>query len=138
MPIIDAMPTALVIADAHWVLDDVEAALSYGDWQIETLSDPRLAAARVVESRPEVVIVDLQVHSMGGMAIIRAIRGAFVDSPPPPTVLLLDRSADTFIARRAMADSSVVKPFTATELRSAIAGALPTIANAGVGGGEEE
>lgn len=132
------MPTALVIADAHWVLDDVEAALSYGDWQIEALSDPRLAAARVVESAPDVVIIDLQVHSMGGMAIIRSIRAAFQDSPPPRTVLLLDRSADTFIARRAMADTSVVKPFTAAELRSAVAGVLPTIASSAARGSEEE
>lgn len=115
------MPTALVIADAHWVLDEVASALSFGDWQIETLADPKLAAATVKQSLPEVVIIDLQVHSMGGMAIIRAIREVFQDSPPPRMVLLLDRSADTFIARRARADASVVKPFTAAELRSVVA-----------------
>ena len=114
------MPTALVIADARWVVDEVASALSFGDWKIETLADPRAAAATVKETLPEVVIVDLQVHSMGGMAIIRAIRELFQDSPPPRTVLLLDRSADTFIARRARADASVVKPFTASELRAAV------------------
>ncbi|MGF1618223.1 MAG: hypothetical protein ACFCU2_10550, partial [Acidimicrobiia bacterium] len=77
------MPTALVIADAQWVLDEVASALSFGDWQIETLADPRLAAKTVKESLPEVVIIDLQVQSMGGMAIIRAIRDVFQDSPPP-------------------------------------------------------
>ena len=115
------MPTALVVADANWVVNDVEAALGFGNWEIETLADPRLAASRVAETEPDVVIIDLQVHSMGGMAIVRAIRAVFQDSPPPRMVLLLDRTADTFIARRAMADASVVKPFTASELRSAVA-----------------
>ncbi len=119
------MPTALVIADAQWVLDEVSSALSFGDWQIETLTDPRLAAATAKESHFDVVIVDLQVHSMGGMAIIRAIRDVFQDSPPPRMVLLLDRSADTFIAQRARADTSVVKPFTAAELRAAVAPSIP-------------
>ncbi|MGF1618451.1 MAG: response regulator [Acidimicrobiia bacterium] len=119
------MPIALVIADAQWVVDEVAAALSFGDWQIDTLADPRLAAATAKESHFDVVIVDLQVHSMGGMAIIRAIRDVFQDSPPPRMVLLLDRSADTFIAQRARADTSVVKPFTAAELRAAVAPSIP-------------
>lgn len=129
------MPTALVIADAQWVVDEVESALSFGDWEIETLADPRLAATTVKESLPEVVIIDLQVHSMGGMAIIRAIRAVFQDSPPPRMVLLLDRSADTFIARRARADASVVKPFTAAELRAVVA---PRVASAVPTGAAEE
>ena len=131
------MPTALVIADAHWVLDEVSAALSFGDWQIKTLADPRLAAATVKESLPEVVIIDLQVHSMGGMAIIRAIREVFQDSPPPRMVLLLDRSADTFIARRARADAAVVKPFTAAELRSVVAPKVPAAVPAGIADEEQ-
>ena len=102
------MPLALVVADANWVVDDVRAALTFGDWDIESLSDPRRAAEVVKETKPDVVIVDLQVHSMGGMAIIRAIRAVHQDEPPPRTVLLLDRSADRFIARRCRAAGSPV------------------------------
>jgi DNA-binding response OmpR family regulator len=36
-------------------------------------------------------------------------------------VMLLDREADVFLARRAGADAAVVKPFDAEELRTAIA-----------------
>lgn len=130
------MPTALVIADANWVVDEVTSALSFGDWEIKALAEPRLAAATVKESRPDVVIIDLQVHSMGGMAIVRAIREVFQDSPPPRMVLLLDRSADTFIARRARADAAVVKPFTAGELRSAVAPPVPPAMPAAAADGE--
>ena len=117
---IDVMPVALVIADSNWVVNDVRSALTFGDWDVEALTDPRQASSAVTESRPDVVIIDMQVHSMGGMAIVRAVRAAFQDSPPPRMVLLLDRSADRFIAKRARADAWVVKAFVASELRNAV------------------
>jgi CheY-like chemotaxis protein len=45
-------------------------------------------------------------------------------------VLLLDRAADAFIARRAGADAHVLKPINAAELRQAVA-PEPTTAAAG-------
>lgn len=114
------MPAALVIADSQWVFNDVQAALAVADWELSTLNDPHRAGEVTYDSAPDAVIVDMQVDSMGGMAIVRAIRAAFQDATPPRTVLLLDRSADKFLARRAMADAWVVKPFLAAELRRAL------------------
>lgn len=118
------MPTALIVADSHWVVDDVEASLAVDQWELDSLDDPRLAADKVAKSNPDVVIVDMQVGSMGGMAIIRDIRGAVPPLDLPRLVLLLDRSADRFIAKRARADASVLKPFTARDLREALAPVL--------------
>ena len=70
-----------------------------------------------------VAVIDLQVGSKGGMAVVRALRAA-VDSGDigaVRTVLLLDRSADQFLAHRAGADAALVKPFTAQDLRAAVA-----------------
>jgi DNA-binding response OmpR family regulator len=114
------MPTALVIADSDWVVNDVHTALAVAQWDISALSDPRQAPDVVSETNPDVVIVDMQVGSMGGMAVIRAIRGAVATDRLPRTVLLLDRSADRFLARRALADASVLKPFQSGELRDAV------------------
>jgi DNA-binding response OmpR family regulator len=71
---------------------------------------------------PEVVIIDMQVGSMGGMAVVRRLREAMAMGQIAPTrlVLLLDRSADRFLAHRAGADVGLLKPFTAQELRGAI------------------
>ena len=66
------------------------------------------------------MIVDMQVGSMGGMAVVRDIRQSFDETSRPRTVLLLDRSADEFLARRAGADAFVLKPITASELREAL------------------
>lgn len=119
-----AMPKVLLVTDSAWVRNDVLASLSSDDVHHE--ADPRLAVARAAELAPEAVIVDLQVGSMGGMALTRAIRDAAAlgEITPAPVILLLDRSADAFLARRAGANAYVVKPFEAQELRNALAAVL--------------
>jgi DNA-binding response OmpR family regulator len=114
------MPSALIVADSEWVTNDVESALAVDQWELTTLADPRRAAEVVLELNPDVVIVDMQVGSMGGMAVIRALRGELQTGALPRLVLLLDRSADRFIARRALADASVLKPFSPQELRESM------------------
>ncbi|HJQ76504.1 MAG TPA: response regulator [Acidimicrobiia bacterium] len=114
------MPTALVVADAIWVKNEVRAALSVGSWQIEEMSDPRAVVERLEESRVDVVIIDMQVGSKGAMAVVRAIRQATDELDRPRTVILLDRSADMFLARRAGASAAVLKPINAAELRAAL------------------
>jgi DNA-binding response OmpR family regulator len=118
----DRMPKALLVCDTSWVANDAHAALSMGQWEIETIDDPALAATVAGDIRPEVVIVDMQVGSMGGMAVVRDIRDAFQEGGRPRTVLLLDRSADSFLAKRAGADAWVLKPFHASQLREAVSG----------------
>ncbi len=114
------MSKVLLVTDASWVANEVRASLSLGEWSIEEIGDPRLTTSLVMEKRPDAVIVDMQVGSMGGMAVIRGIRGEVDEADRPRTVLLLDRSADEFIARRAGADACVLKPINAYELRTAL------------------
>ena len=114
------MPTALVVADGTWVTNEVRSALSLGSWHIEEIDDPRSVAARLAESRVDAVIVDMQVGSKGGMAVVRTIRQETDLTERPRMVILLDRPADEFLARRAGADASVLKPFDASELRAAV------------------
>jgi len=116
------MPKALLVCDTPWVVNEVLASLSLGSWELETTDDPIQAATKAAEGGVDVVIVDMQVRSMGGMAVIRDIRAAFQTGPRPRTVLLLDRSADTFLAKRAGADAWVIKPIQDAELRSAVQG----------------
>lgn len=129
------MPDVLLVADAPWVINEVRSSLALGEWRLEELADPRVAGDVVEERQPEAVIVDMQVGSMGGMAIVRSIRQETEPSTRPRIVLLLDRSADDFIARRAGADARVLKPITASLLRSALS---PEPAQVNIGADEEE
>lgn len=128
------MPIALVVADGRWVTNEVRSALSVDSWEIEEIEDPRAVTDRLEESRVDAVIIDMQVGSKGGMAVVRSIRQAFEAAQRPRMVLLLDRSADVFLAGRAGADASVLKPFDAPELRAALRTRLPVP----VGAEEEE
>ena len=121
------MSKVFLVTDASWVANEVRAGLSLGEWDIEEISEPRLTTSLVKEKRPDAVIVDMQVGSMGGMAVIRGIRGEVDEADRPRTVLLLDRSADEFIARRAGADAWVLKPINASVLRAALqSGHMPS------------
>lgn len=116
------MSTILLVADDDWVRNDVEAALAGPGSTVDTLEDPRLAVHRCHDLVPDVVLVDMQVGSMGGMAVIRALKGAAGSEliEAAPIVLLLDRGADAFLGRRSGADSWVQKPFSAQEMRAAL------------------
>ncbi len=115
------MSKMVLVADAAWVVNEVKSALAAEPWQYVEVSDPRQATEVIEQAKPDAVVVDMQVGSMGGMAVTRAIRHAV--EPPPRVVLLLDRHADRFLARRAGADAAVVKPIDGPELRWALAGA---------------
>ena len=110
----------LVVTDEPWVRNEVRAALSIGDVELIDHDDPGTAAETALATGVDAVIVDLQVASMGGMAVARAVRGAEPEQGALPVVLLLDRAADLFLAGRAGANGWVVKPFTAAELREAL------------------
>lgn len=116
------MPKILLVTDSEWVRNDVKAALGVGGWELSELDDPKAAADTAAQVKADTVAVDMQVGSMGGMAVIRSIRGVMEGSQRPRLVLLLDRSADQFLARRAGADASVLKPFTAQGFRAALSG----------------
>ncbi|MGI9647156.1 MAG: response regulator transcription factor [Acidimicrobiia bacterium] len=120
------MPTILVVADTPWVKNDVHAALSLPGYEIRDHEDPRSLADAVSEFAPDAVLIDLQVASMGGMAMARSLKEAALAPgfPEVPVVLLLDRSADAFLAKRAAADAWLQKPFDTEELRSTVAAVL--------------
>ncbi|MDX1450266.1 MAG: hypothetical protein R3246_14535 [Acidimicrobiia bacterium] len=120
------MAGLLLIADDEWVQNDVAAALADPSLTLEIESDPRAAVARASEERFAWAIVDLQVGSMGGMAVVRALRNAIAAGQIEDMglILLLDRDADRFIAKRAGVDAAVVKPFTAQQLRACLTQAV--------------
>lgn len=117
----------LLVADDPWVTNDVAAAQSDETTQLETTTDSRHVDEIVAAGRPDVVIVDMQVKAMGGVAVTRLLEGAMATGRVPkiPVILLLDRQADVFIARRSGASAHLVKPFTAQELRETIGRLVP-------------
>ena len=115
----------LLVTDSTWVRNDVAASLAPG-WRLQ-LSDSRVAVPAAAQYGPDTVLVDLQVGSMGGFAVVRALRDAVAGGDIDPTrlILLLDRTADGFLVARAGADGALVKPFTAQQLRTVVTSVIP-------------
>jgi DNA-binding response OmpR family regulator len=116
----------LLVSDAPWVRSEVAAASS--DFEMFEETDPAQAVESCDRLAPDAVVVDLQVGSMGGMAVTRALRDAILSGQIEDTlvILLLDRNADAFIAGRSGADAWLVKPFTPQQLRTVLTPAPAT------------
>jgi DNA-binding response OmpR family regulator len=116
----------LLATDAQWIVDEVTAALGGPETSFTVCRDGHVVSKVVAERSPDVVITDLQVGSMGGMAITMALR---LDEsagvlPHMPVVMLLDRVADVYLAQRSEAESWLVKPLDALRLRRAVDAAV--------------
>ena len=77
------------------------------------------SGAGVIEHDPAVVVLDLQIGNMGGMATCLDLRleGRAGRIPAQRGVLLLDREADVFLAKQAEADQWQIKPIDPLALR---------------------
>lgn len=116
------MTYVLLATDADWIFDEVDAALAGPDITVGRIRAGDQVVPAVRQLQPDVVILDLQIGAMGGFAACMAIRHEEdADRLPITAVLmLLDRDADVFLARRADADGWLVKPLDAIRLRRAV------------------
>lgn len=114
------MTRIFVVTDEQWVRSEVHAALSPTGAELIDHPDPATVTEAALEADAAAVVIDLQVGSMGGMAVARSVRDTEPEEWLLRVILLLDRQADTFLAGRAGADAWVTKPFTARELRDAV------------------
>ena len=119
----------LLATDADWIVAEVTNALGGPDDTFTVCREGRVVADQVAERTPDLAIFDLQIGSMGGMAVTMALRldesaGAL---PHVPVLMLVDRRADLHLARRCGAEGWLIKPLDALRLKRA--------AKAIVGGG---
>jgi DNA-binding response OmpR family regulator len=116
----------LLATDADWIVDEVTAALGGPDTSFTVCRDGRSVTGAVAERQPDLVIADLQVGSMGGMAISLALRNdeSVGVHTMLPILMLLDRQADVYLAQRSHADAWLIKPLDALRLKRAALGAV--------------
>ena len=111
----------LIATDATWVVDDITAALGADGVTFTVCREGRVVADQIAERLPDLAILDLQIGSMGGMAVTMSLRlDESADTlPHVPVLMLLDRKADLHLARRSGAEGWLVKPLDALRLKRA-------------------
>ena len=120
MATVTSVSDVLLATDADWIADDVEAALA-GDHTLVRVREGKHVSSEVARLSPDLVVLDLQIGNMGGMATCMALR---LDAgagrlPEVAILMLLDRADDEFLAKRSEADGWLVKPLDAFRLRRA-------------------
>ncbi len=113
----------LIATDADWIVNEVTAALGSPDTTFTVCTEGRVVSDVVEERQPDLAILDLQIGSMGGMAVTMALRLDESAGTLPHTnvLMLLDRAADEFLAKRSGAEGWIVKPLDPMRLKQATA-----------------
>jgi len=116
------MAKVLLISDATVVLNELLAVVDDGENEIVSLRNADELRDTVDKLEPDLVITDCQVQSMGGIAICHDLKleesgGRLAHVP---VLILLDRRADVFLAKTALAEGYLVKPMDPIRLRHAM------------------
>ena len=116
------MTTILVAADAEWVRNQVRVAFVGPGQQVVEVTRGQAVKVAVREHKPDLVVLDLQIANMGGIAVAIDLRNEESGGrlPHSTILLLLDREADRFLAGRADVDGVLVKPVDPGTLRRAV------------------
>lgn len=119
---LDVVATVLLASDLASLRRELETMLAGPDVLIEQASNGLSAIERVKAGGVDLVIVDLQIGAMGGMAITMELRNleSYGGAESVSVLMLLDRRPDVFLARRAGADGFVVKPLDPQRVRAAV------------------
>ncbi len=116
------MQTILVASDAPMLRAEVEALITGPGVVVRSVtSGPEVVAFAAAES-PDLVIVDMQMGNMGGMAVCLELRlqESYDAIDHIPVLMLLDRRPDVFLARRSGAEGWLVKPIDPLRMRRAV------------------
>ncbi|MBI3732507.1 MAG: response regulator transcription factor [Chloroflexi bacterium] len=131
--------TVLVVDDEAQIVKVVKGYLEQAGYRVLTAYDGQAALTVFRHERPDLVVLDLNLPLIDGLAVSRAIR----KEAPTPIIMLTARAeeADKLTGLESGADDYIVKPFSPRELvarvrvvlrRAAGEVALPNVLRAGL------
>ncbi|BBF99448.1 winged helix family two component transcriptional regulator [Pseudonocardia autotrophica] len=117
------------------VVDDDERVRTLVTWQLEAdgfavvaASDGAAALDRIAADRPDLVVLDLSLPGVGGLDVLRRVRGAESarGGAALPVIVLSGRSGETdrIVGLDLGADDYLVKPFSPGELAARVRSVL--------------
>ena len=111
-----------MVSDSPNVREEVIASLPDANITVRELTRGADVLPAVRSKKPDLVILDQQIGRMGGMAtaLDLHLEAGAGRAPQVPVLMLLDRRADVFLARRSDAEGWIVKPIDPLRLGRAI------------------
>ena len=116
------MTSVLAVDDDPAILRTLKINLRARSYEVQTAADGRSALQIVAEEEPDVIILDLGLPDMDGVAVLRQLRSAH---QTPVVVLSARQESDDIVeALDEGADDYVTKPFGMEELLARVRTAL--------------
>ncbi|EUA50889.1 transcriptional regulatory protein prrA [Mycobacterium xenopi 3993] len=105
----------LVVDDDSDVLASLERGLRLSGFEVSTAADGAEALRSATETRPDAIVLDINMPVLDGVSVVTALRA--MDNDVPVCVLSARSSVDDRVAGlEAGADDYLVKPFVLAEL----------------------
>lgn len=116
----------LIVADSAVVFDEVRSAVEEPGVVLRWARSGRAVLPALQERSADLVIADLQTGSMGALAVAMelALEAGAGRLDPVPVLVLLDRRADVFLARRTGVAGWLLKPLDPLRTRAAVQAVL--------------
>jgi CheY-like chemotaxis protein len=118
-----SLPHVLVVDDEPDMLDNVARILRRGRYECVTAGSAEEAITLFQRRRPDLILTDLRMPGMDGLALLRAVR----QHVPPTPVVIFTAYASEATAQEALtagASAFLPKPFTGAQLLEAVRAAL--------------
>ena len=111
----------LVVEDEKPIRDMIAFGLRRAGYEVSEAPDCRSARAQIVDSRPDLLLVDWMLPDMSGLELIRMLRKSR-DSEEIPSIMLTAKTEeqDKIAGLEGGADDYITKPFSPRELLARI------------------
>jgi two-component system phosphate regulon response regulator PhoB len=122
----------LIVEDEKAIRDMVAFGLRRAGYEVREAEDCREARARIVDVRPDLMLVDWMLPDMSGLELTRSLKRA-KDTEEIPVIMLTARAEeqDKVGGLEGGADDYITKPFSPRELLARIQAVLRRAAPAG-------
>ncbi|WP_246142536.1 response regulator [Nocardioides rubriscoriae] len=119
-------PVVLVVDDDAAVRTVVRWQLDDAGFRVVEADDGPSALRRIQEHRPTLVVLDLSLPGLGGLDVLRSVRGGQTGRSDLPVIVLSGRSgeSDRIVGLDLGADDYLVKPFSPGELAARVRSVL--------------
>ncbi|MFH1842186.1 MAG: sigma-54 dependent transcriptional regulator [bacterium] len=121
------MARILLIDDDRSLREVIAFILTEAGHEVVTAADGDAGIAAFAEQRPDLVLTDMRMPGQDGMAVLRQVREAERQTPPPVIILTAHGSVEQAVeAMKLGAFTYILKPFDRDELRLTVEQALHT------------
>ncbi len=129
----DDKPLILLVDDDHDILKLVAMRLNASGYEVQAVNSGQMALAALAASRPQLVITDLKMDGMDGMALFEAIHNK---APTLPVIILTAHGTipEAVSATKRGVFGFLPKPFDSRDLLEQVAQALKLSAGSRVTG----